>query len=104
MIGGSDCQHAPTGGRGSNPRPNDDRVMHAVAARTDRAILPAAIAGILDRDVQRRARPRTGPAPAYCTNLARETAYQRVTATGQQGAQRHRSRDHDRDRSDGLEL
>lgn len=52
-------------------RSNDDRVptMYAVAARTDRELLPAIVATLLDRDDQRRAgrvqawrRHKTSPA------------------------------------------
>lgn len=74
---------------------NDDRArtMHTVAARTNRDFLPTTVATLLERNDQRRAdrgrawRRRAGQ------DLARETAYQRITATTRQAAARHRTRD-----------
>jgi conjugative relaxase-like TrwC/TraI family protein len=74
---------------------NDDRArtMHAVAARTDRELLPTVVAALLDRNDQRC----TERAQAWRRHIAqtrtREAAYQRFTDTRQQAAQRQRSRD-----------
>jgi hypothetical protein len=67
---------------------NDDRVrtMHTVAARTDRKLLPAAVVASLDRN----------------DHHARETAYQRITATSHQ--RRDRERNRRAHRGYGLEL
>jgi len=83
---------------------NDDRAatMHTVAARTDRELLPAAVAALLDRNDQRRADRAQAWRQHTAQNRAREAAYQRLTATTQQAAQRQRSRS--RDRGFGLEL
>jgi len=73
---------------------NDDRArtMHNVAARSDRELLPAVVAKLLDRNDQRRA----GRAQAWrqhtAQNRAREAAFERITATTRQAAQRRRSR------------
>jgi hypothetical protein len=82
----------------------DDRAhtMHMIAARSERDVLPTMLAALLERNDQRRA----GRAHAWrqhtAQTRARETAYQRITPTRQQGAQRQRSRG--RDRGYGLEL
>jgi hypothetical protein len=72
----------------------------AVAARTDRKLLPAIVAALLDRNDQRRA----GRAQAWrrhsAQTRAREAAYQRFTAARQQTAECQRSRD----QGYGLEL
>jgi AAA domain/TrwC relaxase len=83
---------------------NDDRAatMHTVAARTDRELLPAAVAALLDRNDQRRADRAQAWRQHTAQNRARDAAYQRLTATRQQAAQRQRSRS--RDRGYGLEL
>jgi conjugative relaxase-like TrwC/TraI family protein len=83
---------------------NDDRAatMHTVAARTDRQLLPAAVAALLDRNNQRRADRAQAWRQHTAQNRARDAAYQRLTATTQQAAQRQRSRS--RDRGYGLEL
>jgi ATP-dependent exoDNAse (exonuclease V) alpha subunit len=83
---------------------NDDRAatMHTVAARTDRELLPAAVAALLDRNDQRRADRAQAWRQHTAQNRARDAAYQRLTATTQQAAQRQRSRS--RDRGYGLEL
>jgi conjugative relaxase-like TrwC/TraI family protein len=81
---------------------NDDRprTMHTVAARTDRALLPTTVAALLDRNDQRRADRAQAWRQHTAQNRARDAAYQRLTATRQQAAQRQRSRD----RGYGLEL
>ena len=83
---------------------NDDRAatMHTVAARTDRELLPAAVAALLDRNDQRRADRAQAWRQHTAQNRARDAAYQRLTATRQQAAQRQRSRSCDR--GYGLEL
>ncbi len=83
---------------------NDDRAatMHTVAARTDRELLPAAVAALLDRNDQRRAHRAQAWRQHTAQNRARDAAYQRLTATTQQAAQRQRRRS--RDRGYGLEL
>jgi hypothetical protein len=83
---------------------NDDRAatMHTVAARTDRELLPAAVAALLDRNDQRRADRAQAWRQHTAQNRARDAAYQRLTVTRQQAAQRQRSRS--RDRGYGLEL
>ena len=83
---------------------NDDRAatMHTVAARTDRELLPAAVAALLDRNDQRRADRAQAWRQHTAQNRARDAAYQRLTATTQHAAQRQRS--HSRDRGYGLEL
>ena len=83
---------------------NDDRAatMHTVAARTDRELLPAAVAALLDRNDQRRADRAQAWRQHTAQNRARDAAYQRLTATTQQAAPRQRSRS--RDRGYGLEL
>jgi conjugative relaxase-like TrwC/TraI family protein len=74
---------------------NDDRAatMHTVAARTDRDLLPTAVAALLDRNHQRRADRTQTWQQHTAQNLAREAAYQRLTATSRQAARRQRSRD-----------
>jgi conjugative relaxase-like TrwC/TraI family protein len=81
---------------------NDDRArtMHTVAARTDRTLLPAIVAALLDRNDQRHADRAQAWARPSAQTLAREAAYQRITATRQHTAQRQRSRD----QGYGLEL
>jgi hypothetical protein len=78
------------------------RTMHMIAARSERDVLPTMLAEVLERNDQRRA----GRAHAWrqhtAQTRARETAYQRITATRQQDARRQRSRG--RDRGYGLEL
>ena len=83
---------------------NDDRAatMHTVAARTDRELLPAAVAALLDRNDQRRAHRAQAWRQHTAQNRARDAAYQRLTATTQRAAQRQRSRS--RDRGYGREL
>jgi conjugative relaxase-like TrwC/TraI family protein len=83
---------------------NDDRprTMIAEAAHADRALLPTAVAALLDDHNERR----TDRAHAWQRHItrenARETAYQRFAETSQQAAQRHRSRG--RSQGYGLEL
>jgi hypothetical protein len=82
---------------------NDDRArtMHTVAARTDRELLPPAVAALLGRNDQRC----TDRAHAWFQHraqiCAREAAYHRITVR-QQAAARERSRN--RDQGYGLEL
>jgi len=79
---------------------NDDRphTMHAEAERTERDLLPAIVAALLDRNDQRRA-DRAQTWRRYTTqNRAREAAFERITATTPLAAQRERSRGY------GLEL
>jgi conjugative relaxase-like TrwC/TraI family protein len=81
---------------------HDDRArtMHTVAARTDRALLPAAVVALLDRNDQRRADRAQAWRRHSAQTHAREAAYQRITATRQRTASRQRSRD----QGYGLEL
>ena len=85
---------------------NDDRArtMHAVAARTDRDLLPTIVAALLDRNDQRRAHRAQAWRQHTAQTRAREAAYQRFTATRQQATQRQRSRGRARDQGYGLEL
>ena len=73
---------------------NDDRVrtMHTVAARTDRKLLPAAVAASLDRNDQRCAARAQAWRQHEAQTHARETAYQRITATSHQRRDRERNR------------
>jgi len=83
---------------------NDDRArtMNPAAAHTNRDLLPPDVAALLDRNDERRtARAQAWRQPAAQTR-ARETAYQRLTATGQQAAKRQGSRGVDQ--GYGLEL
>jgi len=77
---------------------NDDRArtMHTVAARTDRALLPAIVAALLHRNDQRRADRVQAWRQHEAQTHARETAYERITATRQQRRERERSRRADR--------
>jgi hypothetical protein len=81
---------------------NDERArtMHTVAARTDRELLPTFVAALLDRNDQRCADRVQAWRRHSAQTRARETAYQRITATRQQIAHRQRSRD----QGYGLEL
>jgi ATP-dependent exoDNAse (exonuclease V) alpha subunit len=74
---------------------NDDRArtMHTIAARTDRTLLPTIVAALLDRNDRRCADRAQSWRRHTAQNLAREAAYQRITATRQQTAERHRTRD-----------
>jgi ATP-dependent exoDNAse (exonuclease V) alpha subunit len=83
---------------------NDDRVrtMHTVAARTDRKLLPAAVAASLDRNDQRCAARAQAWRQHEAQTHARETAYQRITATSHQ--RRDRERNRRAHRGYGLEL
>lgn len=72
---------------------NDDRArtMHTVAARTNRARLPAVIAAVLDRNDQRRAERARAWRRRTAQDRARETAYQRMAvATRETGRERSR--------------
>jgi ATP-dependent exoDNAse (exonuclease V) alpha subunit len=81
---------------------NDDRAatMHAVAARTDRELLPTMVAALLDRNDQRRAERAQAWRQYSAQTRARDAAFERIAATTQQAAHRARSRDQGR----GLEL
>jgi hypothetical protein len=81
---------------------NDDRArtMHTVAARTDRALLPAIVAALLHRNDQRRADRAQAWRRHSAQARAREATYHRITATRQHTAHRQRNRDH----GYGLEL
>jgi ATP-dependent exoDNAse (exonuclease V) beta subunit len=83
---------------------NDDRAhtMHTVAASTERKLLPASVAALLDRNDQRRADRAQAWRRHSAQTRTRETAYQGITATRQQAAEHQRSRS--RDQSYGLEL
>ena len=74
--------------------------MHAVAARTDRNLLPSVIAALLGRNDQRRADRTQAWRRHSAQTRAREAAYRRLTATRQHAAHRQRSRD----QGYGLEL
>jgi conjugative relaxase-like TrwC/TraI family protein len=82
---------------------NDDRArtMHSVAARTDRKLLPAIVAALLDRSDQRCADRAQAWRRHTAQARVREAAYQRFT-TRQQAAARQRGRSVDR--GYGLEL
>jgi conjugative relaxase-like TrwC/TraI family protein len=83
---------------------NDERArtMHTVAARTDRDLLPASVAALLDRNDQRCAHRAQAWRRHNAQTRAREAAYQRFTVTRQQATQRQRSRS--RGQGYGLEL
>ncbi len=74
--------------------------MHTVAQRTDRELLPTAVAALLDRNDQRRAARAQAWRQHTAQTRAREAAYQRFADTTQQAAARERSRD----QGYGLEL
>jgi hypothetical protein len=74
--------------------------MHTVGARTDRLLLPAIVAALLDHNDQRRADRAHAWRRYGAQTCAREAAYQRHTATRHQSA--HRQRSHDQ--GYGLEL
>ena len=76
--------------------------MIVEAARADRALLPAAIAALLDDHDERRATRSHAWQRHLSRENAREAAYQRFAETSQQAAQRHRSRS--QDQGYGLEL
>jgi hypothetical protein len=81
---------------------NDDRprIVHAVAARTDRQLLPAIVAASLDRNDQRRADRSVVWRQYSAHTRAREAAYHRIIATTRRPVARHRGRD----QGHGLEL
>jgi conjugative relaxase-like TrwC/TraI family protein len=83
---------------------NDDRprTMTAEAAHADRALLPTAIAALLDNHDKRRATRSHAWQRHISRENARHAAYQRLADTEQQAAHRHRSRS--QDQSYGLEL
>ena len=83
---------------------NDDRprTMTAEAGHADRALLPTAIAALLDDYDERRATRSHAWQRHITRENAREAAYQRFAETSQQAAQRHRSRGRSQDY--GLEL
>ena len=77
---------------------NDDRArtMHAVAARTDRQLLPTIVAALLDRNDQRRAERAQAWCQYSAQTRARDAAFERIAATRQRAAKRERSRGMDR--------
>ena len=83
---------------------NDDRprTMHAQAERTDRELLPPAVAAPLDRNDERRAARRAAWREHNAKARAREAAYERFATARQQAAQRERGRA--ANRGYGLEL
>jgi len=83
---------------------NDDRAatLHAVAARTDRQLLPTVVAALLDRNDQRSADRAQAWWRHTAQNRAREAAFERIRATTRQAA--HRERGRSRGRGYGLEL
>jgi len=83
---------------------NDDRArtMHAVAARTDRKLLPTIVAALLDRNDQRCADRAQTWRQYSAQTRAREAAFERIGATRQRAAHRERSRG--MDRGYGLDL
>jgi conjugative relaxase-like TrwC/TraI family protein len=83
---------------------NDDRprTMHAQAERTDRELLPPAVAALLDRNDERRAARRAAWREYNAQARAREAAYERFATARQQAAQRERGRA--ANRGYGLEL
>ncbi len=83
---------------------NDDRArtMHAAAARTNRELLPPDVVALLERNDERRTDRAQVWRRHTAQSRAREAAYQRLTATKQQVAERERSCG--ADRGYGLEL
>ena len=74
---------------------NDDRArtMHTVAAHTDPKLLPSIVAGLLERNDQRRTE-RAQIWRSHCTqNCSREAAIERIATATRQAARRQRSRD-----------
>ena len=66
--------------------------MHTVAARTERKLLPAIVAALLERNDQRRGDRAQAWRRHNAQTRAREAALERITVTRQQTAQRQRSR------------
>jgi hypothetical protein len=83
---------------------NDDRArtMHTIAARTDRELLPAIVAALLDRNDQRCADRGQAWRQHTAQSRSREAAFERLTATTQHATKRGRSRTWDK--VYGLEL
>jgi hypothetical protein len=83
---------------------NEDRArtMHAVAAATDRELLPTVVAALLDRNDQRHTDRAQAWRQHRAQTHARETAYERIIVTRRQSRKRERSRR--ADRGYGLEL
>jgi hypothetical protein len=83
---------------------NDDRArtMHTIAARTDRELLPAIVAALLDRNDQRCADRGQAWRQHTAQSRSREAAFERLTATTQHATNRGRSRTWDK--VYGLEL
>jgi hypothetical protein len=84
---------------------HDDRTatMHAVAARTDRQLLPTNVAALLDRNDQRCAERAQAWRQYSAQTRARDAAFERIAAaTRQRAAKRERRRG--MDRGYGLEL
>jgi conjugative relaxase-like TrwC/TraI family protein len=78
------------------------RTLHAVAASTDRNLLPGRMAALLDRKDDRLARRVQAWREHAAQTHAREAAFQRLSATRREAAARERSRG--RVRGHGLEL
>ena len=74
--------------------------MHTVAARTERKLLSAIVAALLERNDQRRGDRAQVWRTHSAQTRARKAALERITVTRQQTAQRRRSRD----QGYGLEL
>jgi hypothetical protein len=83
-------------------RPESSAARLTVAATTDRDLLPTVVAALLDRNDQRRTDRTQAWRQHRAQTHARETAYERITATRQQSRERERS--HRADRGYGLEL
>jgi hypothetical protein len=83
---------------------NDDRAstMHTVAARTDRELLTAVVAALLERNDQRRADRARAWRQHTDLARAREAAFERLSATSTQAVGRQLSRS--QNRGYGLEL
>jgi conjugative relaxase-like TrwC/TraI family protein len=84
---------------------NDDRprAMIAEAAHADRALLPGAIAGLLDDDDERHVARSHAWRRHTAAERAREAVYQSFVETSEQAAQR-RTRSRGQDQGYGLEL
>ena len=84
---------------------NDDRprTMHAEAERTDRDLLPALVGGLLDRNDERRTARQHAWRQYSAEARARDAAYQRITATLGEAAERSTERARNAD-GPGLEL
>jgi hypothetical protein len=83
---------------------NDDRArtMHTVAARTERELLSTRVVDLLDRNDQRLAHRAQAWRQHAAQTHVREATVERMTLTRQEGRERERSRQADREF--GLEL